>query len=87
MTKPRLLFAFSILALIALLTLAWPARADDKMHGWTIWQDGNKYTYPFKDQWTGSPNKAGYTFTNVKQGLEHHYYGTFRVEFRKRDMR
>ena len=85
MTKNRLLFAFSILAVIALLTIAWPARADDKSHGWTVWQDGKSYNYPYKDQWTGSPTNAGYTMTNTKQGLEHYYYGNFRVEYRQRD--
>ncbi|MHC4958773.1 MAG: hypothetical protein ACYTGN_10395 [Planctomycetota bacterium] len=85
MNKPRLLLAFSVLALIALLTIAWPVSAADNSHGWTIWQDGKSFNYPFKDQWTGSSNKAGYTMTNTKQGLEHYYYGNFRVEFRQRD--
>ena len=86
LNKPRLLAAVGLVALTTLLFIALPADAgDDSEHGWTVWQGGNKQTFRFKDAWKGSPHQAGFTMRNTKSGVEHIFYGTFRVEFRPRD--
>jgi hypothetical protein len=63
-----------------------PAEAQgDTGQGWTVWQNGQKTVYPFKERWTGSPTASGFELRNGGTGVEIYYYGTFRVEHRSRN--
>ena len=86
MTKKTLALAILGVGLLALAFLS-PAEAQDTDHGWTVWQDGKKTVYPFKDEWIGNPNQAGFSMVNKRRGVTHYYYGTLKVEFRERDAR